>query len=85
MFILLLYLLNSSVALPTRFEKTSPVRLLTDNNFNKITSLGFTPVTKPWFIMFYVPGCPSCGRLIPIWEDMARQYKDKVIISAVNW
>jgi protein disulfide-isomerase-like protein len=54
------------------------VIVLTDANFNKLTSKG------KWFVDFYAPWCGWCQRLEPIWDKFAAQNKSSVNVAKLD-
>ncbi|KAM3137070.1 hypothetical protein pb186bvf_010798 [Paramecium bursaria] len=66
------------------WPEKSPVVLLTDENWDSITRLGHEQLRKPWFIYFWAPWCKGCHRIVPLWEDMHKKYKDKIRIGAID-
>lgn len=39
---------------------------------------------KPGFVNFYAPWCKHCIKMVPIWSDLAIEFRNKFIICAVN-
>jgi len=56
----------------------SDVVVLTNSNFNSLTSTG------TWFLEFYAPWCGHCKRLAPIYEEVATALKGKINVGKVN-
>lgn len=62
----------------TNSNKKSDVVILTDSNFEELTSKG------TWFLEFYAPWCGHCKRLAPIYEEVATQLKGTVNVGKVD-
>lgn len=43
-----------------------------------------TTSQAPWFIKFYVPWCPHCQHLAPIWSQLAKEMEGKLNVGEVN-
>lgn len=57
---------------------TSDVVVLTDDNFDALTSDG------KWLIKIYAPRCPHCVRLEPTWESIASELKGRVHVGKID-
>ena len=53
---------------------------LTAESFQKLV----TTSQAPWFIKFYVPWCPHCQHLAPIWSQVAKEMEGKLNVGEVN-
>ncbi len=56
------------------------LKTFTDNNFNVEVLQSKIPV----LVDFWAPWCKPCLALAPIIEELALQYKDKIIIGKIN-
>lgn len=54
--------------------------VFTDDNFDKLVSKSRMPV----LIDFWAPWCGPCQVMGPIIDELASEYKDKVVIGKVN-
>ncbi|BAG83613.1 thioredoxin [Candidatus Azobacteroides pseudotrichonymphae] len=52
---------------------------ITDNNFNELLAS-----TKPLIVDFWAEWCAPCRMIAPIIEELASEYKERVIIGKVN-
>ena len=39
---------------------------------------------KPWFILFFSPGCPHCVHFKPDWKEFHGLHKDEINIASVD-
>jgi thioredoxin 1 len=66
------------------------VSQLTDQTFKKLVfnyDLNKTwkyEVSKPAIIDFYADWCPPCRQLSPLVEEIAKEYKGKIVVYKVN-
>ena len=54
-------------------------KVLTDANFNEAEAC-----KGPHFIEFFAPWCPHCQRMMPIIEELAKDYNGKVEFFLVD-
>ncbi len=54
--------------------------VFTDDNFDKLVSKSRMPV----LVDFWAPWCGPCQVMGPIIDELATEYKDKVVIGKVN-
>ena len=51
-----------------------------DKNFEQEVS----NFQKPKMVVFYAEWCPHCHRMVPVLEEVAKRYEDKVKVCVVN-
>ena len=50
------------------------------DNWEKIVVLSDSPV----IVDFWAPWCPWCMRLMPVYEEVSKQYEGKLVFAKVN-
>ncbi|KAK3282115.1 hypothetical protein CYMTET_10131 [Cymbomonas tetramitiformis] len=79
------FLLISSVVLVIGDDAVeSSVVVLTDDTFEHQTQASTGQTTGVWFVEFYAPWCGHCKKLTPVWEELAYELKDQVIVAKVD-
>ncbi len=53
---------------------------VTDQNFSEVVLKS----EKPVVIDFWAPWCPPCLRLVPMYEEFANEYGDKMTFAKLN-
>ena len=43
-----------------------------------------TLLNGPWFILFYLPECPHCHRVLPRWDRFAEEYGERINLGKVD-
>lgn len=82
--------LNAQTALPQQAKNGKPVKIDKADflkyiyNYEKSPDKWVYEGSVPCIIDFYADWCGPCRRLAPILEDIAKQYKGKVIVYKVD-
>ncbi|MCI7575788.1 MAG: thioredoxin [Bacteroidales bacterium] len=55
------------------------IQEITDSNINDVLSSG-----QPVMVDFWAPWCGPCKMMLPIVEELANEYENKVVIGKLN-